>query len=65
VQSNLLNCRRSGAGQLDQERVTSVPQRSDSVRESNSLKETIMGILRDRMIEEMKLRNLSPATPKS
>ena len=31
--------------------------RSDSFLESISLKEASMGILRDRMIEEMKLRN--------
>jgi hypothetical protein len=38
---------------------------SDSLRESNSLKEAFMGVLRDRMIEEMKLRNFSPATQES
>ena len=40
-------------------------ERSDSLRGSNSLKEAFMGILRDRMIEEMKLRNFSPATQES
>ena len=43
----------------------SFPECSDSLRESNSLKEAFMGILRDRMIEEMKLRNFSPATQES
>jgi hypothetical protein len=43
----------------------SVPERSDSLGESNSLKEAIMGVLRDRMIEEMKLRNFSTATQES
>jgi hypothetical protein len=36
-----------------------------SLCESNSLREAIMAILRDRMIEEMKLRNFSPATQQS
>jgi hypothetical protein len=38
----------------------SVPERGDSLRESSSRKEAIMGILRDRMIEEMENRD-SPA----
>ena len=33
---------------------------SDSLLESNSLKEAVMGALRGLMIEEMKLRNFSP-----
>src|SRR4029450_12294601 len=43
----------------------SVSEGSDSLRELNLLKEAIMGILRDRMIEEMKLRNFSAATQES
>jgi len=41
------------------------PHGSDSFLESISLKEASMGILRDRMVEEMKLRNFSPATQES
>jgi integrase/recombinase XerD len=43
----------------------SLCERSDSLRESNSFKEAFMGVLRERMIEEMKLRNFSPATQES
>ncbi len=39
-----------------------LPECGGSLRESNLFKEAFMGILRDRMIEEMKLRNFSPAT---
>jgi integrase/recombinase XerD len=42
-----------------------VSYRSDSLSENFSLKEAVMGVLRDRMIEEMKLRNFSAATQKT
>jgi phosphopantetheinyl transferase (holo-ACP synthase) len=42
-----------------------VSYRSDSLSENFSLKEAVMGALRDRMIEEMKLRNFSAATQKT
>jgi len=43
----------------------SVWERSDSLHESISFKEAFMRVLRDRMIEEMKLRNFSAATQQS
>ena len=42
-----------------------VSYRSDSLSENFSLKEAVMGALRDRMIEERKLRNFSAATQKT
>ena len=43
----------------------SVCERSDSLHESNHSRRHLWGVLRDRMIEEMKLRNLSLATQQS